>query len=80
MSSKKTQYKCPQCSTLLEWSNRNEFRPFCSAQCKNIDLIGWAKEDHIIEGSSIFDDVMSEDLSSAQQIADILGSNDFPKN
>ena len=80
MSSHKPQYNCPKCSTLLQWSNSNEFRPFCSAQCKNIDLIGWAQEGHVIKGSSIFDDVMSEDLSSAQLLADMQASNDFSKD
>lgn len=75
---KAQQYNCPKCSTELEWSNDNEFRPFCSAQCKNIDLIGWAEETHVIEGSSIFNDLMSEELSSAELLADKPASNDFP--
>lgn len=72
-----TQYNCPKCSTLLAWSSSNEFRPFCSEQCKNIDLIGWAEEKHVIEGSSIFNDVMSDELSSAELLTDMQAANDF---
>ncbi|MCK5880750.1 MAG: DNA gyrase inhibitor YacG [Sinobacterium sp.] len=74
---KAPQYNCPKCSSLLEWTSTNEYRPFCSAQCKNIDLIGWAEESHVIEGSSIFGDLMSDELSSAELLDDMKKISDF---
>lgn len=55
-------HKCPSCETELVWSKDNEFRPFCSAQCKNKDFIDWANEDRVIAGNSMFDDILSGDL------------------
>ena len=37
---------CPSCSTEVEWSNTNLFRPFCSERCKLIDLGAWANEEY----------------------------------
>ncbi|MEO5702426.1 MAG: DNA gyrase inhibitor YacG [Gammaproteobacteria bacterium] len=34
--------KCPTCSTPVEWSDNNAWRPFCSERCKLIDLGAWA--------------------------------------
>jgi len=64
----KNTYPCPCCKNALVWSSANEFRPFCSAQCKNKDLVDWAHEQHVIAGSSVFDDLMSDDLSAAQML------------
>ena len=36
---------CPKCGSKTQWEN-NEFRPFCSARCKNVDFIAWATEDY----------------------------------
>lgn len=52
---------CPNCGTERIWDNRNTFRPFCSARCKNNDLVAWANEDHAIPGQPL-EDVFSEDL------------------
>lgn len=35
--------KCPTCKRETEYEN-NQFRPFCSARCKLIDLGAWAGE------------------------------------
>ena len=35
---------CPRCSTRVEWSSENPWRPFCSEHCKMIDLGAWASE------------------------------------
>ena len=35
---------CPTCTTEVEWSHANPFRPFCSERCKLIDLGAWANE------------------------------------
>jgi endogenous inhibitor of DNA gyrase (YacG/DUF329 family) len=45
--------KCPQCSSTAEWSDKNEFRPFCSKRCRLIDLGAWASESHRIKGDPI---------------------------
>ena len=36
---------CPTCGGDSIYAPSNEFRPFCSARCKNIDLGAWASED-----------------------------------
>lgn len=46
----KTQVKCPICSTLVEWSAKSAYRPFCSDRCRLIDLGDWASEKHAIPG------------------------------
>ena len=60
-SKKPTVVACPNCGTEQVWDTRNEFRPFCSARCKNNDLVAWANEDHAIPGQPL-EDVFSEDL------------------
>jgi endogenous inhibitor of DNA gyrase (YacG/DUF329 family) len=60
------QYKCPSCEAEITWDTNNEFRPFCSAQCKNKDFIGWANEEHVMAGSSLYDDVLSNDIEVAK--------------
>ncbi|CAA0096272.1 DNA gyrase inhibitor YacG [Zhongshania aliphaticivorans] len=52
---------CPNCGTEQIWDSNNTFRPFCSARCKNNDLVAWANEDHAIPGQPL-EDVFSEDL------------------
>jgi hypothetical protein len=42
--------KCPSCGKLVEWSEENPWRPFCSERCKLIDLGEWASEGHRIPG------------------------------
>lgn len=60
---KQTEINCPSCGAKTLWdAQRNPFRPFCSAQCKNQDFVSWANEEHSIPGSSQYDDVLSEDL------------------
>ena len=39
---------CPQCSTAVEWSGANPWRPFCSERCKMVDLGAWANESYRI--------------------------------
>jgi endogenous inhibitor of DNA gyrase (YacG/DUF329 family) len=36
---------CPTCGGDSIYAPSNEFRPFCSVRCKNIDLGAWASED-----------------------------------
>ena len=67
-------YKCPNCNNALVWSNDNAYRPFCSSQCKNTDLISWADEKHVIEGVNMLNDLMSDELDAAQLLADNIVS------
>jgi endogenous inhibitor of DNA gyrase (YacG/DUF329 family) len=51
--------KCPACGVSVAWGPQSPERPFCSPRCRDTDLIGWAKEEHRIEGDD--EDLMSED-------------------
>lgn len=53
---------CPTCKKTITWTENYPDRPFCSKRCKLIDLGEWASEGHRIEGNSIYDDVLSDDL------------------
>lgn len=61
-TSKVIKLNCPTCQKGIEYSDKYPFRPFCSERCKLIDLGEWAAEKHKIEGSSVYDDVLSDDL------------------
>jgi endogenous inhibitor of DNA gyrase (YacG/DUF329 family) len=61
-TSKVIKLNCPTCQKGIEYSDKYPFRPFCSERCKLIDLGEWAAENHKIEGSSVYDDVLSDDL------------------
>ena len=47
---------CPTCGGDSIYAPSNEFRPFCSVRCKNIDLGAWASE-----GFRMATDAPSED-------------------
>lgn len=36
--------RCPACQQWCIFSQRNPYRPFCSARCKGLDLGAWASE------------------------------------
>ena len=42
--------KCPTCDKQVEWSDKSQWRPFCSQRCQLIDLGEWASESHRIAG------------------------------
>lgn len=52
-----TTVPCPTCQNQVQWSSKNEFRPFCSKRCQLIDLGDWAEENHVIAGKPGFTDV-----------------------
>lgn len=60
----KTQVKCPTCGKMVEWSEQNPYRPFCSERCKLIDLGAWADGSHAIPGSSPGDFELNNDDDS----------------
>ena len=70
-----TIYACPACKSSIAYSSSNAYRPFCSEQCKNKDFIDWANEEHKIAGSSVFDDLMSEEIIADMQEAQKGGLN-----
>lgn len=55
---------CPTCQVEQQWNPDNPWRPFCSEQCRNRDFLGWANEQHVITGSSLYDDILSGDLEN----------------
>jgi endogenous inhibitor of DNA gyrase (YacG/DUF329 family) len=50
---------CPICKKIVEWDG-NEFRPFCSERCRNIDLHSWVSEQYRIAGDEAPDDNSEE--------------------
>jgi endogenous inhibitor of DNA gyrase (YacG/DUF329 family) len=57
--------KCPTCEADVQWGQQSPFRPFCSSPCRDKDFIGWANEEKMISGSSVYDDILSDDLNDA---------------
>lgn len=39
---------CPNCGKPVPWQPKSEWRPFCSARCRLIDLGEWIDESHRI--------------------------------
>ena len=46
-------YPCPCCQQMVLWDTQNEYRPFCSARCKNNDLVAWATGEHVMASSPV---------------------------
>lgn len=42
--------RCPKCRKSTRYDPKNEFRPFCSARCKNEDIVAWAYGGYAIPG------------------------------
>lgn len=61
--------QCPTCHKVVPFDKSNPFRPFCSEQCKLLDLGEWANEERTIPGKSVDQD---ED-------ADLLNDPNLPK-
>lgn len=64
MSSKPLTVSCPQCGDTVEWTEKNEWRPFCSERCKLIDFGDWASERHSIPGEPASPEDLAEELMS----------------
>ena len=45
--------KCPECGEQAEYSEKNEYRPFCSRRCQLLDLGAWASEERKIAGEKV---------------------------
>ena len=46
---------CPRCGVGCEWTG-NPHRPFCSLECRLIDLGSWASETYRVPGKPVEDD------------------------
>ena len=45
--------KCPECGEQAEYSEKNEYGPFCSSRCQLLDLGAWASESRKIAGEDV---------------------------
>lgn len=45
--------RCPRCRKSTRYDASNSFRPFCSALCKNEDIIGWAEGQFRVAGEPV---------------------------
>ena len=53
---------CPTCGGDSIYAPSNEFRPFCSVRCKNIDLGAWASETFRMGTQTPSEDLITDDL------------------
>ncbi|WP_072909194.1 DNA gyrase inhibitor YacG [Malonomonas rubra] len=53
--------KCPRCGAETAWQG-NESRPFCSENCRMVDLGNWANEEYAIDGGKAPQRDMEDDL------------------
>ena len=44
--------KCPNCKKPVAWQD-NPHRPFCSEQCKLIDLSRWVNDEYSVPGEAV---------------------------
>ena len=44
--------RCPGCGGPSVYASSNEFRPFCSARCKNNDFGAWASESYSVDADT----------------------------
>ena len=44
--------RCPGCGGPSVYASSNEFRPFCSARCKNNDFGAWASERYAVDADT----------------------------
>ena len=52
---------CPTCDKVVEWTEKSEWKPFCSERCKLIDLGAWADESYTIKGESVMPETLEYD-------------------
>lgn len=61
------EYPCPQCQKNITWRSDNEYRPFCSERCQQIDLGAWAAEEYAIAGDDMENDVSTGVLDPSEE-------------
>ncbi|MEI8169987.1 MAG: DNA gyrase inhibitor YacG [Rhodoferax sp.] len=52
---------CPTCGGDSLYAPSNDYRPFCSNRCKNIDLGAWANEDFRMAAKVSPEDLLTND-------------------
>ena len=57
------QMKIPRCSNCGKPASR-EFRPFCSARCKDVDLSRWLKGNYAIPAGNVDEDEDGDEIPS----------------
>ncbi|MEJ6475304.1 DNA gyrase inhibitor YacG [Pseudoalteromonas piscicida] len=69
--------KCPTCQKSVEWSEKSEFRPFCSKRCQLIDLGDWSDESNKISTPMKSGELTQQDTESLiEDIEAMLAKND----
>ena len=53
--------RCPGCGGPSVYAGTNEFRPFCSARCKNNDFGAWASERYAVDADTTPKDLAAGD-------------------
>ena len=48
MSTTNLKVNCPHCKKQVRWHDSEQYRPFCSERCQQIDLGSWANEEYSI--------------------------------
>ena len=56
---------CPSCQKEVTWTEKNQYRPFCSERCRMQDLANWATASYTVsspltEADENFDNVDSD--------------------
>ncbi len=55
---------CPKCRRSVRYDLANPYRPFCSALCKDEDIIAWAEGSYTIPTVEADDDESPQDESA----------------
>jgi endogenous inhibitor of DNA gyrase (YacG/DUF329 family) len=58
--------RCPTCKKSTRYDETNAFRPFCSAICKDHDIIAWAEEKFRVPAPTLPEDEEEGRPPSAQ--------------
>lgn len=61
-----TNSKCPVCQK----PTVSDFTPFCSAHCKNVDLLKWLNEDYKVPTQIVEEEEISLPLSNPEDEED----------
>ncbi len=59
--------KCPRCQKLTEYSTQNNFRPFCSQRCRDIDLGNWVDGQYAVPGEKVDPTAQTGTKSSSEE-------------
>lgn len=60
-SARKRFVTCPTCGGESIYGPENEFRPFCSERCKNVDFGAWASETYRVESKPTTEDLDTDE-------------------